>query len=290
MFFFSRLYIKVHNFIGHLGKSYSQEITKIHKIWCLFVAACTKIVHHCFLIFQGSMLHAYGYHFHISDWAISLLFLHELIDRWAWLLCICVLKLVYCFICIEYAHCCILSASRLRLLLNLAWSFFFSLWALSFPWQRYLVSKMNENLCEVYNCIFKYENFVLMSFLIAITLEFNIWQLRIVGAVAVLGGLLQICILMLLCGVAAMVRHYYSCLRTSFLNHGGIFWSRFYVALICWTCFYLIIVLMGLVLFIMTVVCQLQLCGAKLSEGVFVGSFLSMSSTAVVITILRYTW
>lgn len=27
----------------------------------------------------------------------------------------------------------------------------------------------------------------------------------------------------------------------------------------------------------------LQLCGAKLSEGVFVGSFLSMSSTAVVL-------
>ncbi|CAA7399848.1 unnamed protein product [Spirodela intermedia] len=48
-----------------------------------------------------------------------------------------------------------------------------------------------------------------------------------VGAVAVVGGLLQIVIFMFLCGVAAMV------------------------------------------------------CGAKLSEGIFVGSFLSMSSTAV---------
>lgn len=27
----------------------------------------------------------------------------------------------------------------------------------------------------------------------------------------------------------------------------------------------------------------MQLCGAKLSEGIFVGSFLSMSSTAVVL-------
>ncbi|KAH7668270.1 putative K+/H+-antiporter-containing protein [Dioscorea alata] len=53
-------------------------------------------------------------------------------------------------------------------------------------------------------------------------------QLKVVGPVAVLGGLLQIIIFMLLCGLTAM------------------------------------------------------LCGANLSEGIFVGSFLSMSSTAVV--------
>ncbi|KAK3040122.1 hypothetical protein RJ639_027848, partial [Escallonia herrerae] len=57
-------------------------------------------------------------------------------------------------------------------------------------------------------------------------------QLKVVGPVAVLGGLLQIIIFMFLCGLTAM------------------------------------------------------LCGAKLSEGVFVGCFLSMSSTAVVVKFL----
>ncbi|CAK9181447.1 unnamed protein product, partial [Ilex paraguariensis] len=56
--------------------------------------------------------------------------------------------------------------------------------------------------------------------------------LKVVGPVAVLGGLLQIVILMFLCGITAM------------------------------------------------------LCGAKLSDGVFVGCFLSMSSTAVVVKFL----
>ncbi|KAK3022201.1 hypothetical protein RJ639_047023, partial [Escallonia herrerae] len=57
-------------------------------------------------------------------------------------------------------------------------------------------------------------------------------QLKVVGPVAVLGGLLQIIIFMFLCGITA------------------------------------------------------TLCGAKLSEGVFVGCFLSMSSTAVVVKFL----
>lgn len=70
--------------------------------------------------------------------------------------------------------------------------------------------------------------FGVVFLLFALGLEFSLTKLKIVGPVAVLGGLLQIFILMFLCGVTAM------------------------------------------------------LCGAKLSEGVFVGCFLSMSSTAVV--------
>ncbi|RWR87475.1 K+ efflux antiporter 5 isoform X1 [Cinnamomum micranthum f. kanehirae] len=70
--------------------------------------------------------------------------------------------------------------------------------------------------------------FGVVFLLFALGLEFSLTKLKAVGAVAVLGGLLQIVIFMCLCGVTAM------------------------------------------------------LCGAKLSEGIFVGSFLSMSSTAVV--------
>lgn len=73
-----------------------------------------------------------------------------------------------------------------------------------------------------------FAQFGVVFLLFALGLEFSLSKLRIVGAVAVLGGLLQIFILMSFCSVAAL------------------------------------------------------LCGAKLSEGVFVGSFLSMSSTAVV--------
>lgn len=73
-----------------------------------------------------------------------------------------------------------------------------------------------------------FAQFGVVFLLFALGLEFSLTKLRIVGPVAVFGGLLQILILMFLCGVAAM------------------------------------------------------LCGAKLSEGVFVGCFLSMSSTAVV--------
>ncbi|XP_008780041.2 K(+) efflux antiporter 5 isoform X1 [Phoenix dactylifera] len=70
--------------------------------------------------------------------------------------------------------------------------------------------------------------FGVVFLLFALGLEFSLTKLKVVGAVAVLGGLLQIIIFMFLCGLTAM------------------------------------------------------LCGANLSEGIFVGSFLSMSSTAVV--------
>ncbi|XP_058104690.1 K(+) efflux antiporter 5 [Magnolia sinica] len=70
--------------------------------------------------------------------------------------------------------------------------------------------------------------FGVVFLLFALGLEFSLTKLRVVGAVAVLGGLLQIVIFMFLCCVTAL------------------------------------------------------LCGAKLSEGIFVGAFLSMSSTAVV--------
>ncbi|CAM8887745.1 unnamed protein product [Rhodiola kirilowii] len=74
--------------------------------------------------------------------------------------------------------------------------------------------------------------FGVVFLLFALGLEFSLAKLKVVGPVAVLGGLLQIVILMFLCGLTAL------------------------------------------------------LCGAKLSEGVFVGSFLSMSSTAVVVKFL----
>ncbi|KMZ57536.1 K(+) efflux antiporter [Zostera marina] len=70
--------------------------------------------------------------------------------------------------------------------------------------------------------------FGVVFLLFALGLEFSISKLKIVGFVAVFGGLAQIIIFMLLCGITAM------------------------------------------------------LCSANLSEGIFVGSFLSMSSTAVV--------
>lgn len=74
--------------------------------------------------------------------------------------------------------------------------------------------------------------FGVVFLLFALGLEFSLAKLKVVGPVAVLGGLLQIVILMFLCGTTAM------------------------------------------------------LCGANLSEGVFVGCFLSMSSTAVVVKFL----
>ncbi|OIT35766.1 PREDICTED: K(+) efflux antiporter 5 isoform X2 [Nicotiana attenuata] len=74
--------------------------------------------------------------------------------------------------------------------------------------------------------------FGVVFLLFALGLEFSLTKLKVVGPVAVLGGLLQIVILMFLCGATAM------------------------------------------------------LCGANLSEGVFVGCFLSMSSTAVVVKFL----
>ncbi|KAF8379346.1 hypothetical protein HHK36_028780 [Tetracentron sinense] len=77
-----------------------------------------------------------------------------------------------------------------------------------------------------------FAQFGVVFLLFALGLEFSLTKLKVVGPVAVLGGLLQIIIFMCLCAIIAL------------------------------------------------------LCGAKLSEGVFVGSFLSMSSTAVVIKFL----
>ncbi|KAK6273877.1 hypothetical protein POUND7_010960 [Theobroma cacao] len=74
--------------------------------------------------------------------------------------------------------------------------------------------------------------FGVIFLLFALGLEFSIAKLRVVRAVAVLGGLLQIILFMCLCGISA------------------------------------------------------SLCGGRLSEGVFVGVFLSMSSTAVVLKFL----
>ncbi|KAK9291516.1 hypothetical protein L1049_019464 [Liquidambar formosana] len=74
--------------------------------------------------------------------------------------------------------------------------------------------------------------FGVVFLLFALGLEFSLTKLKVVGPVAVLGGLLQIIIFMFLSGITAM------------------------------------------------------LCGAKLSDGIFVGSFLSMSSTAVVVKFL----
>eukprot|EP01018_Ginkgo_biloba_P001538 Gb_19622 [translate_table: standard] len=74
--------------------------------------------------------------------------------------------------------------------------------------------------------------FGVVFLLFALGLEFSSTKLRIVRAVAVLGGLLQILLFMCLCGITAL------------------------------------------------------LCGAKSSEGIFVGAFLSMSSTAVVLKFL----
>ncbi|XP_062216925.1 K(+) efflux antiporter 5-like isoform X1 [Phragmites australis] len=73
-----------------------------------------------------------------------------------------------------------------------------------------------------------FAQFGVVFLLFALGLEFSLTKLKVVGPVAVLGGLLQIALFMLLCGLTA------------------------------------------------------AMCGAKSSEGVFVGAFLSMSSTAVV--------
>lgn len=74
--------------------------------------------------------------------------------------------------------------------------------------------------------------FGVIFLLFALGLEFSATKLRVVRAVAVLGGLLQIFLFICLCGITA------------------------------------------------------SLCGGKPSEGVFVGAFLSMSSTAVVLKFL----
>ncbi|XP_028552332.1 K(+) efflux antiporter 6 isoform X2 [Dendrobium catenatum] len=74
--------------------------------------------------------------------------------------------------------------------------------------------------------------FGVIFLLFALGLEFSTAKIRVVRAVAILGGLLQILLFMCLCGITA------------------------------------------------------SLCGGKATEGVFVGAFLSMSSTAVVLKFL----
>ncbi|XP_064972729.1 K(+) efflux antiporter 4-like isoform X3 [Musa acuminata AAA Group] len=74
--------------------------------------------------------------------------------------------------------------------------------------------------------------FGVIFLLFALGLEFSITKLRVVRAVAIIGGFLQIALFMCLCGIIA------------------------------------------------------SLCGGKTSEGIFVGAFLSMSSTAVVLKFL----
>ncbi|THU61114.1 hypothetical protein C4D60_Mb07t19860 [Musa balbisiana] len=74
--------------------------------------------------------------------------------------------------------------------------------------------------------------FGVIFLLFALGLEFSITKLRVVRAVAIVGGFLQIALFMCLCGIIA------------------------------------------------------SLCGGKTSEGIFVGAFLSMSSTAVVLKFL----
>ncbi|XP_058732195.1 K(+) efflux antiporter 4-like isoform X2 [Vicia villosa] len=74
--------------------------------------------------------------------------------------------------------------------------------------------------------------FGVIFLLFALGLEFSTTKLRVVRAVAILGGLLQILLFMCMCGIIA------------------------------------------------------SLCGGKSSEGIFVGAFLSMSSTAVVLKFL----
>ncbi|KAI5383231.1 K(+) efflux antiporter 4 [Lathyrus oleraceus] len=74
--------------------------------------------------------------------------------------------------------------------------------------------------------------FGVIFLLFALGLEFSTTKLRVVRAVAILGGLLQILLFMCMCGIIA------------------------------------------------------SLCGGKPSEGIFVGAFLSMSSTAVVLKFL----
>ncbi|KAG8471828.1 hypothetical protein CXB51_036901 [Gossypium anomalum] len=101
--------------------------------------------------------------------------------------------------------------------------------------------------------------FGVIFLLFALGLEFSTTKLRVVRAVAVLGGLLQIFLFMCLCGITV------SCYGV-FLPFYSDYYSYEFLTDAA-TCF-------------------LQLCGGKPSEGVFVGAFLSMSSTAVVLKFL----
>ncbi|GKD05632.1 K(+) efflux antiporter 4, partial [Tanacetum coccineum] len=98
--------------------------------------------------------------------------------------------------------------------------------------------------------------FGVIFLLFALGLEFSAAKLRIVRAVAIMGGLLQIFLFMCLSGVIAVVR--ISSIR---------FLCSYYTSFEVFPDAPL-------------------LCGGEASEGVFVGAFLSMSSTAVVLKFL----
>lgn len=95
-------------------------------------------------------------------------------------------------------------------------------------------------------------------------------QLKAVGPVAVVGGLLQILIFMFLCGTLALVHLIF------------LFVLNFYVVMLHTHVELLHFNMVSLHCMFIVVIHWTQLCGAELSEGVFVGCFLSMSSTAVV--------
>ncbi|KAJ0091138.1 hypothetical protein Patl1_13014 [Pistacia atlantica] len=114
--------------------------------------------------------------------------------------------------------------------------------------------------------------FGVIFLLFALGLEFSTAKLRVVRAVAILGGLLQIFLFMFLCGITALVFVLLLASEVAFCIHPdlkalGLFMGQ-------WSTF---CVLIG---------CCLQLFGVKPSEGIFVGAFLSMSSTAVVLKFL----
>ncbi|KAE9446333.1 hypothetical protein C3L33_21769, partial [Rhododendron williamsianum] len=114
--------------------------------------------------------------------------------------------------------------------------------------------------------------FGVIFLLFALGLEFSTAKLRVVRAVAVLGGFLQIVLFMFLCGIIAAVSIHVSCIITSMAVMDDM------VTMVP----YVLISAAVVSLLMLTTGCYLQLCGGKLTEGIFVGVFLSMSSTAVV--------
>ncbi|KAJ0030440.1 hypothetical protein Pint_12940 [Pistacia integerrima] len=117
--------------------------------------------------------------------------------------------------------------------------------------------------------------FGVIFLLFALGLEFSTAKLRVVRAVAILGGLLQIFLFMFLCGITALVFVLLLASEVAFCIHPDLK----ALGLLCYTMFLILnaAVLIG---------CCLQLFGVKPSEGIFVGAFLSMSSTAVVLKFL----
>ncbi|KAG6770540.1 hypothetical protein POTOM_026225 [Populus tomentosa] len=117
--------------------------------------------------------------------------------------------------------------------------------------------------------------FGVIFLLFALGLEFSTTKLRVVRAVAVVGGLLEIVLFMFLCGITAMILasgfdHNEFLLKTILLYQFHTLCGKGIRVQIC----------------LMVPNSVFKLCGGKSSEGVFVGAFLSMSSTAVVLKFL----